>query len=125
MNTIGQRDIQFGFVNRTQLTELKLKALRAGVWFKVLQRIDRALIDLALKVNSVVRSFTLAKRILAVAKKFEEALQNKLARTAVAIGVTLARKLSEIAQGWGNETAKVWATDLDFVRYLGLTRLNG
>jgi hypothetical protein len=40
---------------------------------------------------------------------------DKLTRT---VGLSLARKASEIAIGWGNHSASMWAEDLAFARYL-------
>ena len=53
-----------GFLSRKQLVQMKIKAIRAGVWFKALPRIDRVLIDLTIKVADNIRSISLAKSIL-------------------------------------------------------------
>ena len=50
----------FGFFDRAQLVKLMLRALRAGVWFRALRRIDRVLIELTIRVADSVRSVTLA-----------------------------------------------------------------
>ena len=52
----------FGFLNKTQLTKLKKKAIRLGGWFTVLRRIDRAFIDLTGKVSDNARSYNLVKK---------------------------------------------------------------
>ena len=41
-----------GLVDKSGILELRVKAIRAGVWFRGLRRIDRALIDLTIKVVS-------------------------------------------------------------------------
>ena len=46
MHKTASQDNAFSFIDKTQLIKLKLKAMRAGVWFRALPRIDRALIDL-------------------------------------------------------------------------------
>jgi hypothetical protein len=113
------------FLSKTQLIKLKLKAIRAGVWFKALPRIDRVLVDLTIKVASHIRSVTLAKNILAVTKKLEALLESKLRRAITEIGFPIACKLSLLAQKWGNEGAKEWTKDVNFVRYLAVMGLNG
>lgn len=115
----------FGFFDKTQLMKLKLKAIRCGVWFTALQRIDRVLIDLTIKVNINVRSYTLAKSILTVARKLQEVFQSKLAHKIKEIGIPLTRKLSRLAQNWGNKGAREWVNDTDFARYLTIMKLNG
>ena len=112
-------------VARMQLVKMKLRAIRAGVWFRALPRIDRALIDLAIKVAKKIRSTTLAFSIISVARKLEYLFENKLTRTIRDIGLSLTSKLSLIAQKWGNEAAKTWASDMNFARYLAVMNLNG
>ena len=58
-------------LNRSDLIKLRVKAIRAGVWFKALPRIDRVLVDLTIKVAENIRSAHLAKSIFAVVGKLE------------------------------------------------------
>jgi hypothetical protein len=103
--------------------KLKNKALRAGAWFKALTRIDRALIDLTIKVAENVRSTLLAKGILAVIGKLEE-LQSSILKSIRSFGLSLAQKLSLIAQRWGNMSAKTWSNDPFFALFLGVMYSN-
>jgi len=48
------------------LLVLKLKAMRSRVWFRAFRRIDRVLVELALKVSDAVHSPILAKTLLVV-----------------------------------------------------------
>jgi hypothetical protein len=114
----------FSFLNKKQLVKLKIKAMRAGVWFRALQRIDRVLIDLTIKVASNIRSSTLAKNILAIIKKLEGFLESSLLRAIRKVGVPLAQKLSEVAQKWGNTLAKSWPSDASFARFLAVMHIN-
>jgi len=115
----------FGFLSKAQLVKLRLKAVRAGVWFRALPRIDRVLVDLTIRVVGSVRSVTLAKNILAVVRKLEGLLENRLLRAFRQVGVRLAQKLSLVAQKWGNVNAKEWAKDVNFARYLAVMNLHG
>ena len=112
-------------VDRAQLVRMKLRAIRAGVWFRALPRIDRALIDLTIEVAHNIRSTTLAISIISVARKLEALFESKLTRTIRDIGLSLTSKLSLIAQKWGNKAAKTWASDMNFARYLTVMNLNG
>ena len=111
-------------LHRMQLVKMKTRAIRAGMWFRVLPRIDRILIDLTIKVASNIRSTTLTSSILSVAKKLEDLFESKFMRTMRNIGLSLTSKLSLIAQKWGNKTAKTWTGDLQFARYLTVMKLN-
>ena len=113
-----------GFLERAQLLKLRLKAMRSGVWFRVLPRIDRVLIDLTIKVAGTVRSFTLAKNILAVIRKLENSMESRFLRAIQEIGFPIARRLCLMAQKWGNVTAKEWESDLGFARYLAAMSFN-
>jgi hypothetical protein len=113
------------FLDKSQLLKLKTKAMRSGVWFKALNRIDRVLVDLTIKVAGNVRSITLAKGILTVTRKLQELLESELTRTIRNIGFPSAHKLSMFAQKWGNVKAREWESDKGFIRYLAVMKLCG
>jgi hypothetical protein len=113
-----------GFYTREQLLKLKLKAMRAGVWFRNLPRIDRVLIDLTIKVTISIRSLTLANNIRAITEKLESLLESSLTRALKGIGLQLAQKISLIAQKWGNALARNWSSDLSFVKFLSVMHIN-
>jgi hypothetical protein len=113
-----------GFYSREQLLKLKLKAMRAGVWFRNLPRIDRVLIDLTIKVTISIRSTTLANNIRAITEKLESLLESSLTRALKGIGIQLAQKISLIAQKWGNALARNWASDSSFVKFLSVMHIN-
>ena len=117
-------DVDSGFLKKAQLLKLKLKAMRSGVWFRALPRIDRALVDLTLKVAGTVRSFILAKSILAVVTKLESVMESRFLRAVKEIGFSIARRLGLIAQRWGNVAAKDWDSDVGFAKYLAAMSIN-
>lgn len=114
----------FGFLNRTQLMKLKFKAVRAGIWFKALPRIDRVLVDLTIKVAENIRSVSLAKSIFAVFSKLKDLLESNIVKSLESVGRPLAGKISLLVQKWGNCSAKNWANDLSFVFFLGVMHNN-
>jgi hypothetical protein len=118
------RDADSGFLGKTQLVKLKLKAMRSGVWFKALPRIDRVLLDLTIKVAGTVRSFTLAKNILTVVRKLESVMESKFLRAVKEIGIQVAQRLGLIAQRWGNLDAREWQFDVNFAKYLTAMSFN-
>ena len=119
-----QHDANSGFLEKAQLMRLKVKAMRAGVWFKALPRIDRVLVDLTIRVAGTVRSFRLASNILTVIRKLESVMESRFLRAVRENGFSLARKLGLIAQKWGNANAENWESDKGFARYLAAMSLN-
>jgi hypothetical protein len=111
-------------LNRTQLVKLRVKAMRAGVWFKALPRIDRVLIDLTIKVAENIRSSYLAKSIFDVVGKLEGLLESSVLKSLRLIGRPLAKKISIIGQSIGNASAKNWAGDSSFAFFLAVMHTN-
>jgi len=109
---------------KNELAKLRVRALRRGVWFRVLTRAERAQIELTMKVVKRIRSLFLAKVLTNIVEKLLEAMESKVARLTREVGSALARKLSGIAQNWGNESAESWTADPGFTRYLAVTYMN-
>ena len=124
MPKIALADTALSFLNKTQLVKLRLKAIRAGVWFRALPRIDRVLVDLTIRVAGSIRSATLARNILAVIRKLEELLESHLLRAFRGVALQLAQKLSLVAQKWGNISAKNWVSDVSFIKFLAVMHIN-
>jgi hypothetical protein len=113
------------FVEKASLVKLRLKAMRSGVWYRALNRIDRVLVDLTIKViKTTIQSHSLINQLRSVTTKLESLLESKFSRATREIGFPLACKLSAIAQNWGYKLAQVWSKDLDFAKYLAAMKLN-
>ena len=107
-----------GFPSVGGLAEAKRLALRRGVWFKVLDRVERGIIDLTVGYVVCIKSGKLAKVVTAIMEKLQSAavsIVDKLTRT---VGLPLARKISDTAVSWGNRLASMWADDLSFAKFL-------
>jgi hypothetical protein len=100
------------------LFQTKKLALRRGIWFKILNRVERGIIDLTVKCVDDIRSVRLAKLVTAIIDKLHSALESTVDRLVRTIGLPLARKISNIANKWGNHLASLWANDLEFARFL-------
>jgi len=111
-------------LDKRLLKKVKVRAFRNGAWFRALHRLDRVLVDLTIRVVDRIRSATLVKNILTVIRKLEENVVGDLLRDLNGFGLSLARKLSLIAQRWGNTSAKKWAFDLSFLRFLVVLHIN-
>jgi hypothetical protein len=124
LKAIPIRNVFRSSVGKEKLLRLKLKALRRGLWFKVLSPIDRALVNLTVRVVEEIRSAALAERIRNIMGKLETALENKVLHALKTVGIPLARKLSSLAQKWGNPKARSWADDLSYAKFLAIIHLN-
>jgi len=106
------------------LAEVRRKALRNKTWWKALERLDRAFIDLTIHVVEEVRSVNLGLEIVKVLKKLNDALKSPFIRLMESYGLERAAWLSLQAQSWGYGGACSWRHDFGFVRYLALIKLN-
>jgi len=116
--------LKFSRVEIGGLAKLRLLALRRHVWFRVLSRIERGLLDLTLKVARKVRSRVLYNAICSIVNKLAEALESRAARVMREVGFKLAERISQIAQSWGNMCAREWAYDVGFAKYLAIMEMN-
>lgn len=114
----------FRFLDKKQLVNLKTKAMRSGAWFKALQRIDRVLFDLTIRVVDTIRSAKLAKSIAVLAWKLEDAIKSSFSSRLREIGLPLAQKISFMAQKLGNISAGGWVFDSSFAVFLAVMHIN-
>lgn len=109
---------------RASLIKVRTRAVRRGVWFRALSRVERAEIDLTIMVARKVRSLFLAKVLYSILGKLFEAMESKVSRLKREVGLPLARKLSAIAQSWGCRSADSWTRDLGFIQFLTVNYMN-
>ena len=113
-----------GLLDKRQLVVLRRRAMRAGVWFRSLPRIDRVLVDLTIKVAQSIRSVMLADSLLSVARKLEDLLESRICRFIRREGFALACKVSLAGLKMGNIFASSWSSDCDFARFLAVMKYN-
>jgi len=111
-------------LSRDELVRMRAKAVRRGVWFRVLTRSERAQVDLTVKLVRKVRSFLLGRVLSSLVTKLREAMESKAKCFMRTVGTSLAEKLGQIAQQWGNPSATRWAKDPDLIKYLAITYMN-
>ena len=100
------------------LADTKKIALRRRVWFKLLNRVERGIIDLTVRYVECIRSPKLAKVVMAIMNKLQSAVPNIVDKLVRTVGLPLALKISNIAVSWGNRLASRWADDFAFARFL-------
>jgi hypothetical protein len=112
-------------LSKDELVMMRVKALRGGVWFKVLSGVERSMVNLTIRlVEKVVKSSLLARLMVGIIDKLKEAAESRFLRMVGEVGLPLARKLSGIAQTWGNKSASQWTEDPCFIRYLTIMWVN-
>lgn len=109
---------------RAELERIKKSALRRRVWFNVLSKIERIQFDLTIKVVDVVKNAVLLKVLNAIIKKLFEAMKSHVTRLMEEVGVNLARRISEIGVMLGCKSAKSWANDQKFIKFLTIMYMN-
>lgn len=110
--------------SRDDLVRLKLKALKSGAWFRVLRNVERALVDLTIRVVDRVRSPVLTKMLLSLIGKLVDAQKTKVEVAVNEVGLPNARRFSLLAQKWGNKSARQWMLDLSFARFIAVMHIN-
>ncbi len=103
-----------------KLAQAKKIALRNGLWFRTLSRVERGIIDLTVRYVDNVKSAKLAKVLTAIMDKLHFAMESTLDKLVRNVGLPLARKISDIAFSWGNRLASKWAEDRAFAEFLVL-----
>lgn len=111
-------------MTRDWLIHLKRKAVRKHVWYRVLPKIERSIVDLTIRCVDRIRSSKLALIISRIVCKLLKTLKSKVLMQITQAGCKLAGKLSRIAVSWGYKEASAWKLDKNFARYLGVTNAN-
>jgi hypothetical protein len=106
------------------ISVIKKCALRRGIWFRALSRIERGVLDLTARYVDCIRSTQLAKVVTAILEKLKLATESVVDRLVRTVGLSLAQKISVVAVGLGNRLAIRWAVDGEFARYLAVAHLN-
>ena len=111
-------------LGKNELAGIRARAMRRGVWFRVLTRAERGQMELTMRVVKRIRSFFLARVVTSIVEKLLDAMESRVSRLMREVGQSLARKLSGTAQEWGNGSAERWPRDSGFVQYLTIMHLN-
>ena len=82
--------------SRSELVRIKIRAIRSGVWFRVLSQIERAQLDLTIRDVERVRSRLLRRLLASIVRKILEALESRIRRLIREIGAALSRRLCAV-----------------------------
>ncbi len=111
-------------LSRQVLVALRTRALRRRVWYRVLSRIERGLVDLTIRWVDRVKSSRLRQVLVEILEKLVRAMEHGIGRVLVR-GEELAFRVSSWSVEWGNISAFSWRFDLSFHRALGLGVIAG
>ena len=109
---------------RNRLVALRQRGLRSGFWYKVLNVLERAQINLTLRIVKHVKSRLLAQVLDSIIENLAFASRSRVEQATESLGVPLAVKASRIAKGWGYKNASSWCLDLKFARFLAIIQFN-
>ncbi len=106
------------------LMRLRNEALRKGVWFRVLDRLERSIVNLVPMCMDKPKNAKLIDVLAKIVVKIKDALRGHMNDLISQVGRPLATRVSLIAQKWGHRTAYKWAADKGFSEYLAIMALN-
>ena len=107
-----------------KLTLLRFRALRKGIWFKALSKVERFIYELTMRTVSTIRSEKLLSTIRLILKKLRRALGGSVYTSMCSLGRHLARRIANVAYLWGNKEAYKWAEDNHLIKYLTICCMN-
>jgi hypothetical protein len=102
-----------GPLTRRVLVNMKIRSLRRRIWFRVLDRMERGLVDLTIRWVDKIRNRTMTSVLLRILGKLAQAMRQGMARV-LAVGRELALRASVLAVEWGNSEAYGWRFDRGF-----------
>lgn len=111
-------------ISMRTLVEVRREAFRRRLWFKGLNRMERAIVNLTIQCVKEIRSKKLVEIVIEIMDKLREAMKSKMERLMEVVGCPLAKKISGVALSWGNISATKWAWDPSFLKYLAVTYMN-
>ena len=109
----------------SDLTSLRSRALRWGIWFRVLGRVERSLVDLTIRIFHRVRNPALYKALVLIVNKLGDSFDDRVSRAIRTIGFPSAERLNLLAQQWDNKYARNWMFDPSFARFIAIMHING
>ena len=106
------------------LSDMKKRALRKGVWYRTLDRVERGIVSLTARIVDRVESKLLGVELVKILAKLVKAMRSEFVRCMSDFGFGRARELSKQAVKWGCKVAIGWASEMNFVKYLAMMSLN-
>ena len=116
--------IRLQMLRASILSDVRRRAIRGRVWFRVLDGLERGILSLAAKILDVVHSVSLESELTKIIAKIEESLKGVFVRRLEGFGLPRARELTAESVELGNMCAVEWVVDSVFARYVTFMSLN-
>jgi len=111
-------------LSREKLTKIRTIAIRRGVWYKALNKAERALVELTIRIVKKIRSLVLKRVLTSTIEKLQASLEGRVAVLMRKVGQPLVEKISLIAKSWGSVSAFQWKSEQCFIRFLTVMYIN-
>ena len=116
--------IRLQMLRASVLSDVRRRAIRGRVWFRVLDSLERGILSLAAKILDVVRSASLGRELAKIIAKIEESLKGVFVKRLEGFGLSRAEVLAAESVRLGNVVAVEWVVDSGFARYVTFMSLN-
>ena len=103
---------------RIFLEKMRHKAFQRRIFFTSLDKLERGILNLSIRIKKRVKSEVLGKELLKIIVKIRAALTSEWKKNAETYGRFKARIRSNQAIAWGNTAAINWSSNEGFSRYL-------
>ena len=110
-------------LTKDYLLGIRLRAIRRGVWYKALDRVERGIIDLTTRVVEKVESSVLGVELVKILSKLMNAMKSEFVKHLEEFGFNRAKEIAHQARVWGSVKMN-WASDIGFAKYLTAMDMN-
>ena len=101
------------------LSDVRRRALRKGLWFRALDRVERGIVEISSRGFDEVKSLELVKILVSILAKLRDASKSPFIKHLESVGIDKARNLVEQACRFGCKEAISWLQDVGFAYYIG------
>ena len=102
------------------LSGVRRRGIRRGVWYRVLDRVERGILTLSARVVEKVESVVLGVELVKILKKLKDAMKSMFVKRMEDYGVKRVKEIVAQAVSWGCKTTQTWDSDRGFAEYLTL-----
>ncbi len=94
--------------------------MRRGLWWRALSSVERGMANLTIRYVRNPTGLGLLNALYEIVNKLTDALRLGFYYGLDSIGRQIAVERVLIALSWGNEGARMWLEDINYIRFLGL-----
>ena len=100
------------------LNKVRQEALRKRVWYRVLNPVERGIINLTGRLIDTVQSESLGTVLVNILAKLKKSFKSSFVRHIESYGLRKALEVALQAYKFGYEKALTWAKDQNFIKFL-------